>query len=103
MSKVVAMREATPHEVGKFKACIKGQNFLTPIIVGYFANGRYVIELSTNGEDNPVWGELYGVTVLEDSNPARNAYELSKAFNSKADAIDYIRELGKCNKQTPVN
>lgn len=76
----------------EFTSVVKGKNFITPTINGYFISGNYIVELSrgTDFEGNRV----YGVTVV-DSKTMTHDREKSQLCNSLAEANAYIKQLGK--------
>lgn len=75
-----------------FVAVMKGKNFMTPHILGYYYCGDYAVELSegTGMEHEPI----FGVTVVN-TVTAEAEHDLSKMFYSKQEATAYLKELSK--------
>jgi len=77
-----------------FKKTVKGSNFITPHIIGFYGDEKYAIELSEGtGFDNK---ELYGVTVVKDAihyNP-----DCTLCFSLK-EAMFHIEKLITKNKK----
>ncbi len=72
----------------KFNSVVKGRNFVTTRVLGYFKIKDGVVELSTG---NKIFGLTpFGVTVVKDNK--HNLY-LSKCFYSLEDAMNYVDEL----------
>lgn len=83
--------ELLPFEskIGKqFREVIKGNNFMTPIIVGYVNTKKGICEITKGNKFLDL--EMFGVTVM--SNGINN-HELSKNLNSFKDVEEYIDEL----------
>lgn len=74
-----------------FKTKYKFKNFLTPIIIDYYSNYKYIIELSK--ARNMYYGKLniYGVTVF--NKETEDDETLSTSFDNEKDAINYINDL----------
>ena len=68
----------------EFTEVIKGKNFMTPLILGYYKVGKYVVEVSKAPARDNV--KLYGVTVL-DRITKKRPKGLSKCFFNLEDAI----------------
>ena len=76
-------------EIGKqFREVVKGNNFITPIIVGYVNTIKGLCEITRGHTLLDL--EIFGVTVV--SNGVKNN-ELSKCLNSYKDVENYIDEL----------
>lgn len=76
-------------EIGKqFREVVKGNNFITPIIVGYVNTKKGICEITRGNKFLDL--EMFGVTVM--SNGINN-HELSKNLNSFKDVEKYIDEL----------
>lgn len=74
-----------------FKHVVKGANFMTPKLNGYFLSGDYECEL-THGRG--IDGELiYGVTVVN-AETMKHEHGLSKMFHRRKDALNYIKAIG---------
>lgn len=74
----------------EFSAVVKGKNFMTPHVVGFWASGDYVIELSKGNSFGG--GRIYGVTVVNRETKEREL-ELDQSFNSLAQAKAYMRSI----------
>ena len=74
-----------------FKTKYKFRNFLTPEIINYYSNYKYVIELSKSVTQYYCPINLYGVTVFNKKD--ENDGTLSTSFNNLNDAINYIKDL----------
>ena len=74
-----------------FKTRYKYKNFLTPIIIDYYSNYKYIIELSKARDMYYGKLNLYGVTVFNKEN--ENDETLSTSFDDAKDAINYIKNL----------
>lgn len=76
----------------EFRTVVKGKNFMTPTISGYWAVADYVIELSrgTDFDGN----KIYGVTVVNRVTKGTEN-ELSKMVSSLAEAKAYMKYLEK--------
>lgn len=74
----------------EFRTVIKGSNFMTPHIVGFWSVGNYVCELSKGNDFSG--GRIYGVTVVNRETQEREL-ELDQSFNSLAQAKAYMRSL----------
>lgn len=72
-----------------FTAVVKGYNFITPAVVGYYYQNDYAVELSRGYFDGDL---LYGVTVV-DTISGQHERELSKVCDSLAEARRYIKSL----------
>ena len=76
-------------EIGKqFRAVIKGNNFTTPIIVGYVNTKKGICEITKGNKFLDL--EMFGVTVM--SNGVNN-HQLSTCLHSYKEVEDYINEL----------
>lgn len=76
-------------EIGKqFRGVVKGNNFMTPIIVGYVNTKKGICKITKGNKFLDL--EMFGVTVM--SNGINN-HELSKNLNSFKDVEEYIDEL----------
>ncbi len=75
-----------------FKSVVKGRNFMTPNVLGYYKIKNGAVELSTGKgfTDNM----LYGVTVVKDN---EHNHELSQVFYSELKA-ERIYKIFKKNK-----
>ena len=73
-----------------FKQVIKGDNFITPNLVGYFNNDTYVAELSQGTDFNNK--TVYGVTVINHVLMER-AIDMDQFFDNYTDAITYLKEI----------
>jgi len=70
-----------------FRQYVKGNNFMTPYLVGYYA--------ITNGEAEVTKGDflgntIYGVTVVQNNHKDD---DLSKCCHSMDEVLEYIGEL----------
>lgn len=74
----------------EFRTVIKGKNFMTPHIVGFWAQGDYVIELSRGNSFDG--GKMYGVTVVNRVTQEREL-DLDQSFNSLGQAKAYMKGL----------
>lgn len=76
-------------EIGKqFREVVKGNNFMTPIIVGYVNTKKGICEITRGNKFLDL--EMFGITVI--TNNVKNN-ELSKCLNSYKDVENYIDEL----------
>lgn len=76
----------------EFDSVVKGKNFMTPQILSHWISGDYICELSQGTDfDN---NRIFGVTVVNGLEMTHN-HELSKVFNSRKEAMLYIRMLGE--------
>jgi hypothetical protein len=78
-----------------FKSEVRGQNFMTPEVLGYFRPSKsHIAELSKGRgmEDN----DIFGVTVISKNRIThqwvRN-HEQSKCFRSRSAAMEHIEAL----------
>lgn len=76
----------------EFKELVKGENFMTPEVKGYWQSGNYQCELSYGTGIGG--GKLYGVTVVNTEKMIREN-DLSKVFEKRKEALAYINVLGK--------
>lgn len=76
----------------EFKSVVKGENFMTPQIKGYWQTGDYQCELSFGYGIGG--GKLYGVTVVNTTTMTHES-GLGKVFESRKEALAYINVLGK--------
>ena len=74
-----------------FKTKYKFKNFVTPIIIDYYSNYKYVIELSKSVKQYGISISLYGVTVF--NKETEDDETLSTSFDNEKDAINYINDL----------
>jgi len=74
----------------EFQSVLKGKNFMTPDILGYYKIKYGSVELSTGKGFSG--GTMYGVTVVKEG---IHNHELSKCVHSKNEAIEYIKTLKK--------
>jgi hypothetical protein len=65
---------------------LKGKNFMTPRVLGYFRCNDHAVELSQG--EGFTRKPIYGVSVRPDE-----FHVLSKLFDSKSDAMEYIECL----------
>ena len=72
----------------QFKKVVKGKNFMTPNVIGYYQIANGVAELSYGMGFNHRY--VFGVTVVQ--NKKHNS-ELSDLFFDKKEAIEYIASL----------
>lgn len=73
-----------------FKSVVKGKNFMTPNVLGYYKVKNGAAELSIGkGFTNNM---MYGVTVVKDN---EHNHELSQVFYSELKAREYIKSLKK--------
>ena len=72
----------------QFKKIVKGTNFVTPTVLGYYSIKDGVAELSygTGFRHEPI----FGVTVVKNG---KHDHELSNPFFDKKEAIEYIASL----------
>lgn len=75
----------------EFRSVVKGQNFITPVVNGYYISGNYICELS---HGNFLGDVLYGVTVVNGVTMQPD-HDKSTSFNSRVEATDYIESLGR--------
>lgn len=76
----------------EFKQIVKGENFMTPQVKGYWQSGDYQCELSYGTGISG--GKLYGVTVIN-TTTMQHEHSLSKVFESRKNALNYIKVLGR--------
>lgn len=80
-----------------FKSVVKGKNFMTPNVDGFFRRGKYVIELSYSNY-NSFCGYQFGVTIV-DARSLTRCFEFDKAFcdenrdDARRKALDYIESI----------
>ena len=79
--------ETTAREI--FRKVVRGNNFITPDIIGYFLISDGAAELS-KGRGILTPDPLYGVTVVQNG---AHDYDKSTVFYSEKDARDYIKSL----------
>jgi hypothetical protein len=80
-----------------FRSIVKGKNFITPDILGYYTIVDGVAELSEGDVlDNPV----FGVTVVKNG---KHDTSLSQGFSNKEKALAYIAELAEETKDEGDN
>ena len=79
-----------------FRVRFKGKpNFMTPAKLGFGQEGKYIWELSTNGNSSrDVFGAKYGVTVLEIGPFIADKTTFSECFDTREEAETYIKTLG---------
>ena len=76
-------------EIGKqFREVVKGNNFMTPKLLGYINTKKGICEITTGNKFLDL--EMFGITVI--TNNVKNN-ELSKCLNSYKDVENYIDEL----------
>lgn len=78
--------------VEAFKAKVKGENFVTPHVIGYVEISTVkgmIVELS-QGESFFDGATVFGVTVM--SNQGHD-YDLSRSFDDERKALAYIKSL----------
>lgn len=73
-----------------FKNIVKGKNFMTPNVIGYYKIKNGAAELSKG--EGFTGSMMYGVTVVKDN---EHNHELSQAFSSEWKAKEYINNLKK--------
>ena len=73
----------------EFTSIVKGENFMTPRVHGYYLKGDYIIELSSG---DFMSGRMYGVTV---ANRVTKTHEnaLCRSFDKLKDANAYMKGL----------
>lgn len=72
----------------QFREVVKGNNFMTPRLLGYINTKKGICEISTGNKFLDI--EMFGVTVITNN---VNNHELSKNLNSFKDVEEYIDEL----------
>jgi len=77
-----------------FKSVVKGVNFITPIILDYKRIGKYIVEISTN-RNNEIIGKLYGVTIIakDRNNKYKRKTILDDSFNTYEEVENYLKQL----------
>lgn len=84
----------------EFKQVVKGINFITPTVSGYWQSGDYQCELSRGTDFEGA--KVYGVTVVN-TDTMKPEHDLSKLFPKRGQALAYIKALGRYNmKYIPV-
>lgn len=73
-----------------FKNVVKGKNFMTPDILGYYKIKNGAAELSKG--EGITGSTMYGVTVVKDN---EHNHKLSQSFYSEWKAMEYIKSLKK--------
>lgn len=73
----------------EFTSIVKGENFMTPTVLGYYKKGKYAIELSSG---KFLSGRLYGVTVA-DTETKEHVNELCKSFETLKQAKEYMEAI----------
>lgn len=77
-----------------FQSVVKGNNFMTPDLVGYYQSGPYHIEISRGGglEQGTVTPDtrLFGVTVANDH---EHLHDLGQCFGTLDEAMKYAENL----------
>ncbi len=74
----------------EFQRIVKGKNFMTPTLVGFYYQGEYAVEISKGRgfyDDT-----IYGVTVVNTLTKEKED-ELSHMFYSLAEAKAYVKGL----------
>ena len=79
--------ELTKSNGSIFTAVVKGKNFMTPYLIGYYKVTDGEAELT---EGDFMGDDIYGVTVVKNG---VQECELSKICDSRNEAIDYILSL----------
>lgn len=75
-------------EAGKlFNSIVKGKNFMTPHVLGYYQINNGAAELTTG---DFMGNDMFGVTIVKDG---EHQYDLSKCFDNKEEATEYIYSL----------
>lgn len=72
----------------QFREVVKGNNFMTPRLLGYINTKKGICEITTGNKFLDV--EMFGVTVV--TNNVKNN-DLSKNLNSLKEVEEYIDEL----------
>jgi hypothetical protein len=72
----------------QFREVVKGNNFMTPKLLGYINTKKGICEITTGNKFLDV--EMFGITVV--TNSVKNN-DLSKNLNSMKEVEDYIDEL----------
>ena len=76
----------------EFKSVVKGENFMTPMVMSYWISGDYIAELSQgDGFDG---SGIFGVTVVNGETMTHD-HEKSMSFADHKEALDYIKSLGE--------
>lgn len=73
-----------------FKNIVKGENFMTPNVLGYYKIKNGSTELSQG--EGFTGNTIYGVTVVRDN---EHNHDLSQVFYSELEAREYINSLKK--------
>jgi hypothetical protein len=71
-----------------FLSVVKGKNFMTPHVLGYYGNAKTAVELSQGTGFSHE--KIFGVTVVLDG---IHDNDKSKCFYSETEAINYIKQL----------
>lgn len=85
-------RKTHDHNAKKdFTSVVKSNNPITDYVIGhYYASGkRYAVEVSYG---KFLESEIYGVTVVDTATETHD-HELSKAFKTESEAMNYIASL----------
>lgn len=76
----------------EFRQVVKGENFMTPKLSGYWQSGDYQCEVSRGtGIDGQ---KIYGVTVVN-TDTMEHDHSLSKCFPNRQQALAYVKVLGR--------
>ena len=76
-----------------FHNVVPGHNFITPEIFDYRKIGKYIVELSTNS-NNELIGKIYGITVIKQiGNTYIKDDNKSVARFNMQDVEKYLKEL----------
>lgn len=75
----------------EFTSVVKGKNFMTPDVSGYWISGNYICEVSHGRDFNN--NLIYGVTVVN-GETMQAEHDLSKMFHKRKDAFNYVKVLG---------
>lgn len=70
-----------------FRAIVKGQNFMTPYLIGHYRIKGGVAEIT---EGDFMGDSIYGVTIVR---KGVNDHDASKKCDSLQEAYDYVNEL----------
>jgi hypothetical protein len=81
-----------------FRDVIKGNNFMTPRILGYVNLKNGIAEISTGAKFLDL--DMFGVTIVKHGVKSNHD---SKCFNSMEDVIKYIGDLNYENHDCLIN
>ena len=82
--------ELLPFEskIGKqFREVVKGNNFMTPRLLGYINTKKGICEITTGNKFLDL--EMFGITVVTNN---VNNHELSKSLNSMKEVVDFFKD-----------